>query len=360
MRTRRSKSVAIPRTGMAFLAVLLLIGACGEGGDGGSPTAPPLPPPGPEATRIAGSMIDPRGGARIGGASFEYTNPDGTAGQFSGATFSFDIKPGTSVAVSAADYESRTIGPTPDTDTDSYFMRFTGDARFNERFQDVALSIANSTQRLSGNCLRGEAPTPLEVQVDAPSGFRGTIRDALADLEVFTRGAYTLSSAELGPVKNWTPEPGVLKIVFTSLFSLPCYPAFACTNLVGDPPQILGASILIASDRSTGGSYFRILLSQRLAFVAGAQGFSDTGGVMTSSTTKFIDKYDEWTFNTLYCLPIGYSPGSLTTAPSAGTALPFQLDPTAAGSLAGPAGPAARPTAPGAHPSVERRRPSGR
>ena len=357
MPTCGSGSWILQCAGAALLIASLLSGACNGGGSRSSPTAPPLPPTVPATTHVAGSMIDPRGDTRIGNATLEYTNPDGSAAQFTGGNFSFDIKPGTTVAVSAPGYESRTIGTTPDSEAGHYFMRYTGDARFNERFKDLALSVSSTTQRMSGTCLRGEASTRLDLQV-ASRGNDSTVRKALPDLAKFTRGAYDLANAPFGAVENWNPEPGVLKIVFApEFYTQPCYPAPACTRLIGDPPQILGASIIIAADRSSGGSYFRIRLSQGLATIAGARGSSDTGGVMTPSATQFADQYDTWTFNTLYCLPIGYSPGSLTAASSTDTALPFQLDPTGPGSFAGPADARSRSRAPDPASALDRRRP---
>lgn len=345
----------------ASLVLALLSGSCSDGGGRSSPTAPEAPPTAPSATQVAGSMIDPRSDATIGNATLEYTNPDGSPGRFLGGTFRLDIRPGTSVAVSAPGYESRTIGPTPDGGADSYFMRYTADARFNERFREVALSLGNSTQRLSGTCLRGETPTPLELQVAAPDGYRSSIRLALATLSTLTRGAYDLVNAPIGSAQNWTPQSGILKIyVAPTFYQTPCYPAASCTLLVGDPPQILGASIVLGADRTGKGTYFQLLVARGLAFVAGARGYTDTGGLMDTSETKFEDRYDTWTFNTLYCLPIGYSPGSMTAATSAGTALPFELEPGSPGTFAGRRDPRVRSSQPDADANIDRGRPPER
>jgi hypothetical protein len=357
----RSRSGAVAGARSALLLVALATGACSEGGGDGSPTAPPLPPPAPSATRVAGTMIDPKSDTPIGTASFEYTNPDGSPGRFAGARFDFEIRPGTAVAVSAPDYESRTIGPTPDSPADGYFLRYTGDARFNERFKDVALSTGGSTQRMAGSCLRGEAPTPLEIQVAAPSGFGSAIRSVLPDLATFTRGAYDLANAPFGRAQSWTPQSGVLKIWVTpSFYEQPCYPAYSCTIPIGNPPQILGATIVIVGQTVGTSGYFQHRLSTGLAFAAGARGHTDSGGLMTPTPWKPIDKYDRWLFDTLYCLPIGYTPGSLTAASSAGTALPFALDPGKPGTFGGSGGSSARPADRAGRPAAERHLPPER
>jgi hypothetical protein len=361
MTRRWSESGSVVRVRSALLVVVLVSGACGESGGDGSPTAPPLPPSAPSATRVAGTMIDPKSDTPIGTSSFEYTNPDGSAGRFSGASFDFEIRPGTTVAVSAPDYESRTIGSTPDSSADGYFLRYTGDARFSERFKDVALSTGGSTQRMAGSCLRGEAPTPLEVQVAAPGGYGSSIRAVLPDLTTFTRGAYDVADAPFGDTQSWSPQSGVLKIwIASSFYQQPCYPAISCTIPIGNPPQILGASIVVAGDRAGKGAFFQHLLSTGLAFVAGARGYTDSGGLMTPSSSKPIDKYDRWLFNTLYCLPIGYTPGSLTAASSAVTALPFAFDPDGPATFNRPGGIPARRADRGGQPSAERHRPPER